>query len=83
MCNSFTCWRLHVGVAGKGGVGVAWGEMVAQWPDNAGGSRVGMGALGKGTSDQQFCSWRTFPDKGCYRGKCAQDIVADSMGGIG
>ena len=28
----------------------------------------------------QYCSWRTFPDKGCYRGKCARNNISDPIG---
>ena len=28
----------------------------------------------------RYCSWRTFPDKGCYRGKCARNNISDPIG---
>ena len=35
--------------------------------------------MGNRASDPQSCAWRTFPDKGCYRGKCDRNSIADPM----
>ena len=47
MCNTFTFWSCMWESLVREGPG-GFGENVAQWPDNAVGSRVGMGALEKG-----------------------------------